>query len=165
MLPVLPGAARCRQAHYAIIVRDASSEALVGLDCDHGPDDSAFRPHTANVIAATAASIGSVVVGDTDASEPLMDYLIPMLRIGTNNAGGAEQWAVVEVWETRKLLHLGPAGLRCELLAGDLRLSSGAGMSSPGLALPWWDRGQFVNQFMFTAVIHNASSGARLGCL
>lgn len=97
------GGSRCKVVLYIVRVVSASSGAKVSISLAQGPDADSFGPRT-TLLSATAVSTGDVLqkasgTPDTDADDVLNEWLRPYVGC---SATSTEEWAVVEVWETRK---------------------------------------------------------------
>ena len=76
----------------------ATTTLTVGIQ--HSPDGSLPTLHSNPVGAVVVATEPVLLVGDTDspANGPIGEYL----HYGITVAGGAGEWAVVELWEVKK---------------------------------------------------------------
>lgn len=102
-----PGGSRCKVILWSIkVIAKSSADVKLGLDYQTGPDGDVFggnKPAIAlNTVAGTAPLLidGASGTPDTDPADVLGEWVRVRIQAGTASAG--DEWATIEVWETRK---------------------------------------------------------------
>lgn len=102
-----PGGSRCKVVLYSIKVLQSSGNVSLGLDLRWGPDGDIFSSAPKVVIPLSGPGTPPALVQgasgtpDTNAADVLGEWLRPAVRCGVTQ-GTADEWAMIEVWETRK---------------------------------------------------------------
>ncbi len=92
---------------YMIKVYQASTDAEVGLDVNHGPDGEIYELLKADVVDPTpivatpkllVGALGNAAVNN----EVIGEWILPSVTVVKGSGGTGGQFAVVEVFEMRK---------------------------------------------------------------
>lgn len=101
-----PGGSRCKVILWSIKVVQKSQNVSVGLKYATGPDGDVFGPAKTPLALTAPGGVPTVLQAasgtpDTNAADVLGEWIRVTLECGVTT-GTADEWALVELWETRK---------------------------------------------------------------
>lgn len=107
VLDAASGGCLVKTLTYSVKVIQASPNVTIGMSVSYGPDGDLFGPEQ-EVFAQTAPSeVPGLLGGATGAvdsnSQVVGQYIRPTIKCGVSS-GTADEWALVEIWETRKVV-------------------------------------------------------------
>jgi hypothetical protein len=107
-LDAAPGGRACKVVLYSLkVIQSSGNVVRLSIDLQTGPDGDVFGPIRAILTdwqsGTTMPTVNEGASGtpDTDASDVLGEWLRVSLKIKDAQTTAA-QWAMVELWETRK---------------------------------------------------------------
>lgn len=101
-----PGGHLCKVILWSIKVIQASPNVRLGLKFATGPDGDTFTPNRTAIGDVQPPPPPSTLEGasgtpDTDSSDVLNEWIRASIDCGVES-GTADEWAIIEVFETRK---------------------------------------------------------------